>query len=68
MAHETFERRLVAPAVGASYYDTSLRTFRRMIATGQITAYRLPGSRLLRVDLNELDDKLRPIPTVGTAA
>jgi hypothetical protein len=68
MDHKPSERRLVAPADGASYYDTSLRTFRRMIARGDVAAYRLPGSRLLRVDLNELDAILRPIPTAGDAA
>lgn len=58
-------RRWASPAAGAAYYDVSLRTFRKMIALGEITAYRVPGSRLLKVDLNELDAKLRPIPTAG---
>ena len=26
-----------------------------MIAAGKITGYRLPGSKLIRVDLNEID-------------
>ena len=39
-----------------------------MISRGDLTGYRLPGSRLIRIDLNELDDRLRPIPTVDGAA
>jgi len=40
----------------------SPRTVRRMIAAGEITGYRL-GKRLLRVDLIEVETRLRPIPT-----
>jgi len=58
-------RRLVPPARGAEYYGVSVRTFRTLIAHGKITAYRIPGSRLLRVDLDELDAKLEPIPTAS---
>jgi len=40
----------------------SPRTVRRMIAAGEITGYRL-GKRLLRVDLLEVESRLRRIPT-----
>jgi len=33
-----------------------------MIAAGEITGYRF-GVKLVRVDLDELDAKLQPIPT-----
>jgi excisionase family DNA binding protein len=40
------------------------RTLRRHIATGDITGYRL--GRIYRIDLNELDQWLKPIPTGRT--
>lgn len=61
-------RRLASPAEAASYEGVSTKTIRRQIACGAITGYKLPGSRLIRVDLNEIDAMLRPIPTVGGAA
>lgn len=42
----------------------SVRTVRRFIATGELTGYRV-GARLVRVDLEEVERLLRPIPTVG---
>jgi excisionase family DNA binding protein len=42
----------------------SQRTVRRMIAAGELTGYRV-GKRLLRVDLAELNARLRALPTVG---
>lgn len=42
----------------------SPRTVRRMIAAGEITGFRL-GKRLLRVDLIEVESRLRRIPTVA---
>ncbi len=45
-------------------YDVSTRTLRRLIASGDLPGYRL-GRRLIRVDLDELDALLRPIPTAG---
>jgi excisionase family DNA binding protein len=51
----------------ADYAACSPRTIRRMIAAGLLTGYRL-GPRLVRVDLNEVDALLHPIPTTrGTA-
>lgn len=51
-------------AQGADHLGVSEKTLRRMIAAGHITGYRM-GPRLLRVDLNELDDAMRPIPVGG---
>jgi len=57
-------RRLASIAAAAEYLATSQRTVRRMIASGDLTGYRI-GSRLLRVDLNEVDAKLRAIPSAA---
>jgi excisionase family DNA binding protein len=48
----------------AKYAGVDERSMRRYIATGQLTGYRM-GERLIRVDLNELDAMMRPIPTTG---
>jgi excisionase family DNA binding protein len=50
--------------VGAQRYGVHPKTIRRMIARGELKAYRL-GSRSIRIDLDELDAMLRPIPTAG---
>ena len=63
---ENWERRLASLAKAAAYVDTSPRTIRRAIADGRLTSYRF-GPRTLRVDLNEIDAVLRPIPTAGDA-
>jgi excisionase family DNA binding protein len=42
-------------------YDVSEKTLRRYIAEGKITGYRL-GPRLIRVDLDEIEQLLKPIP------
>jgi hypothetical protein len=61
-------RRLESLAAGAEYADVSTRTIRRYIAQGLLTGYRC-GPRLVKVDLNEIDEKLiRPIPTAGGGA
>lgn len=60
----TKARRLTTIADAAVYLDCSQRTIRRRVASGELTAYRL-GPRLLRIDLDELDALLKPIPTAG---
>ena len=59
-------RRYASQTAAAKYFGCSVRTLRRHIAAGDITAYRLPGGRLILVDLNEVDAALRPIPTAKT--
>jgi excisionase family DNA binding protein len=58
------ERRLVSIPKAAEYAGVHHITIRRRISAGDLTGYRL-GKRILRVDLNELDDLLRTIPTAG---
>jgi excisionase family DNA binding protein len=61
------ERRLASLAEAADYLGTCDWTVRRYIAAGALTGYRT-GPRLIRVDLNELDAMLAPIPTGGASA
>lgn len=56
-------RRWVSTLKTAEYLGCGERTVRRMIAGGQIPAYRV-NARLLRIDLNEVDATLStPIPS-----
>ena len=61
------ERRYGSVADAAALTNTSLVTIRRRIADGTLTAYRF-GPKLLRLDLDEVEALLRPVPTVGGAA
>ena len=54
-------RRLATIGLAAEYVDVHPRTVRRWIAAGRLPAYRV-GPRLLKIDLNELEDMLRRIP------
>ncbi len=42
----------------------NVKTIRRWIETGDLTAYRA-GPRLLRLDVTEVDRLLRRVPTAG---
>lgn len=46
----------------AQYLGLNDETIRRMIAEGRLRAYR-NGKKLIRLDLNEVDAAMRPIPT-----
>ncbi len=61
------KRRTATIAVAAEYVPCSPKMIRRRIADGSLTGYRM-GPRLIRVDLNELDALMRPIPTAGDGA
>lgn len=52
-------RRYVKIADAAEYLQVTDRTIRAMIADGRLTGYR-SGSRLVRVDLNEIDAAMSP--------
>jgi excisionase family DNA binding protein len=60
--HTSAGRRYASLAKAAAYADCNERTLRRHIASGELTGYRL--GRVIRIDLNELDAWLAPIPTV----
>jgi excisionase family DNA binding protein len=52
-------RRYVKIAEAAEYLQVTDRTIRQMIADGRLTAYR-SGTRLVRLDLNEINAAMRP--------
>ena len=52
-------RRYGSIADAAEYIGVTPRTIRQMIADGRLTGYR-NGPRLIRVDLNEVDDAMQP--------
>lgn len=54
----------ISPAEAAARWDVSTDTIRRLIASGQITGYRL-NNRIIRVNVDEVDAAFRPIPTVS---
>lgn len=62
----TASRRLASINQAAEYAVCNPKTIRRRIADGSLTGYRM-GPRLVRVDLNELDDLFRPIPTASAS-
>jgi excisionase family DNA binding protein len=45
-------------------YSVNWITFRRWINEGKITGYRL-GDRLIRVDFDEIDEFMKPMPVVS---
>jgi excisionase family DNA binding protein len=51
----------------ADYAGVSSRTIRRWIAEGKLPARRV-GPRLLQVDLADVDEMIRPVPTVRSGA
>lgn len=59
-------RRLVSLDDAATYLSVNPRTVRRMIAAGELTGFRV-GTKIVRVDLNQLAALPRPIPTTGAA-
>lgn len=49
----------------SQYLGVCTKTLRRYIAIGNLPAYRVNGSRLIRVRMSDLDALLSPIPTTG---
>lgn len=60
-------RHLVSINQAADYAGVSPKTIRRRIADGSITGYRM-GRRLIRIDLDQLEQTLQVIPTADPAA
>ena len=58
---------LITIADAAARWQVHPRTIRRRIAEGSLTAYRV-GPHLIRLDADELDAMLRPIPAAGAVA
>lgn len=57
-------RRWLTQAEAAEYLGVTDRTIRNYIARGVLRGYRVTGSRIIRVQLTEVDAVLRPIPAV----
>ena len=56
-------RKYVTHQQAADRFCVNERTIRNWISKGLITGYKLPGSRAIRVDLNEIETMLRVVPT-----
>jgi excisionase family DNA binding protein len=57
-------RRLAGTTEAAGYAGLCTRTIYRYIADGRLTGYRI-GPKLIKVDLDELDRIITPIPAAG---
>lgn len=55
-------RKYVSQQVAAHYAGVHPKTVRRWIEKGLIQGFKLPGSRAIRVDLNEVEEALRTMP------
>ena len=53
--------RLMTISAAAEYADVHPVTLRRWVAAGRLPAYRV-GPRLLKIDLDDLESIIRPIP------
>jgi len=62
MSEVVTQRRWLSQADAAEYLGVTDRTIRNYISRGHLRAYRVRGSRLIRIDRSELDALLRPIP------
>jgi excisionase family DNA binding protein len=60
------KKQLVSLAVAAEASSLSDKTLRRYISQGRIHGYRA-GPKLIRVDLDEINALLQPIPTADNA-
>lgn len=64
--HHPAPRRLASTAETALYAGLSVRTLRRWVAEGRLTAYRF-GPRALRYDLDEIDAQVHRVPSATAA-
>ena len=56
--------RRVTQQQAGNVFGVTDRTIRNWISAGHITGYRLPSGRAVRVDLDEIEEKIQVIPTV----
>lgn len=65
-AHTRQSRKhLISIDDGAAYLGVTPKTIRRMIASGELTGYRV-GKKIIRIKQSDLDALLRPIPNAKT--
>jgi excisionase family DNA binding protein len=60
-------KRPATTAEAAAHYGVTVRTVRRWYVSGLITAYRV-GPRLVRVDLDEIEQLAKVIPAAKAAS
>ncbi|GAB3990076.1 helix-turn-helix domain-containing protein [Nocardioides marmoraquaticus] len=65
---KTHPRRWLSQQEAAEYLGVTDRTIRSYIARGDLKGHRVKGSRLVRIDRNDLDALLSPIPTARRGA
>ena len=58
-------RRWLSQGEAAEYLGVTDRSIRNFISRGDLQACRVRGSRLIRIDVRDLEEMLRPIPTTG---
>jgi excisionase family DNA binding protein len=56
--------RLIGIPAAADRADVCTRTIRRWIADGRLTGWRT-GPKLIKIDVDELDRLIRPVPAAG---
>jgi len=61
-------RRIVTVDQAASFLGVTPRSIRNYISKGLFPAYRVPGTRGIRVDLDEINRKMRLIPATVARA
>ena len=59
--------RWLSQSEAADYLGVTDRTIRNYIARGELPGHRVAGSRLVRVNIADLEKMLRPIPVGGEA-
>ncbi len=55
----------LSKAEAAEHIGVAERTIRKYIADGVLPARRIQGSRLIRINRQDLENLLRPIPTAN---
>jgi excisionase family DNA binding protein len=59
--NRTLQRGYVGITEAATYLDVTQKTIRKLIATGELPAYRL-GTHVLKIKIADLDAVLKPVP------
>lgn len=60
-------QRLTSAEAAAEFLGCTERTIRNLISRGELTGYRIGKTRMLRLDMDEVEALLHPVPTVATA-
>lgn len=68
MATTAIPQRWLSMAQASERLGVTERTLRAYISRGALTAHRVRGSRLIRIDIVELDGLMRPIPSARKGA